>query len=1017
MEEDELDWGDSSTGPPTPQQEQLHSRLFGDMTGFAQEADPLFGGSSHEHSETPSGQPYNPYSNEAAQLKPAITRAERSKIGVHLNRRKPSKEDYSNFVLYHGNQKVYEMTFLEYFLEHALHPDQVNACLPTSSDDREVVHRYFRSISNNVKQLLRKMVYNTHSRIVKFMANDDKETTPFWDHQQFDDRIFADFSPGNTAPIVGMMHNSWHKAFRHPSMVRFTPDQYEVGVNISPFEEIDDVTGETKLFEDRNTAHATFHDRVVHPPRTKKPKNHHLPSASIRGHTSVPRDHWLQGLGGYGIGESSKDAQKETRRLPFVSYDNPLDVMFAESDAHHDGNPPKDYTFNTLDGIESPGAQGVVEPPGNDTTLRRVSESHPQAEEPTGLEALVQKYGSDVLLQQSGPSSLREDALRVAKSTMRPLWRSRLIEDHKRRLAERWPQSQQRREALLSFEAYVDRALAQGDLKRLVPSLRRIVGRIDPPTLASQPESAQHTRNNTGQTILPEQSIDLNPVRQLETLGLPPPKTSSKRPQDILNTTTHTRTSSDDRPKKRQKATPKTSKTPRSIKGKGKQSVGVGYPPIAVSSSTTSNPGPSKTLETHQQLPPDAYFEKKTEDEELAWRCGISHCMGHYYNAGDRKNCAGCFTSVREDVNPKRKIMDFYLPSRSHFFQPAPDAPWKCSKPTVKQRKSTNMSHNSIAKDVYWEAINNGASKGEAWKKGIEAVEEHLRAKVEKKEKKKKEPTPEPTPKPIDLGPHPSGSITMEHGQALPIGAYWKKSPLNRYEEEAWRCDVNHALGRYYMAGDIKSCHGCGSCKNGQGRNAKMDFFLPAGTVARQKAPDLVKWKPRPAYKLSKKSKKAKQCTTHNQLASKNYWELVDQGHKHVEGSYDADTLALAIKATEDQIDAKMEAVRAKFEDMASSGDEEVPKLKPKTKGKRKQKEQLEVSSKEPSPRRGRSGAQLIPLAPSPSRVPRKRHSEELDLSEFDEVSEYESGKETEPQPETIPISSDDESSSSSDSE
>ena len=51
------------------------------------------------------------------------------------------------------------------------------------------------------------------------------------------------------------------------------------------------------------------------------------------------------------------------------------------------------------------------------------------------------------------------------------------------------------------------------------------------------------------------------------------------------------------------------------------------------------HPSGSKTLEAHQQLLPDAYFQMESPSEKPVWRCGIKHPMGYYYNAGNRKNC------------------------------------------------------------------------------------------------------------------------------------------------------------------------------------------------------------------------------------------------------------------------------------------------------------------------------------------------------------------------------------------
>ena len=288
------------------------------------------------------------------------------------------------------------------------------------------------------------------------------------------------------------------------------------------------------------------------------------------------------------------------------------------------------------------------------------------------------------------------------------------------------------------------------------------------------------------------------------------------------------------------------------------------------------------------------------------------------------------------------------------------------------------MSHNSIAKDAYWNAINNGATHEQARRSGVDAVEAYLLTVAKKKEKKIL--TPEPNPDPIDLGPHPSGSMTMEHGQTLPNRASFVRLSEQRYEKNAWRCDINHAFGRYYMAGDVKSCQGCGSCRNGSARQTEMDFYLPIGTVVRQKASDLVKWRPRKAYNRRKKGKNHKQGVTHNQITSKHYWDLVAQGHRHVEGSFDIETLALAMEAAEQQIDTKIKAACAELEEGSLTHDED---LEGRTKVKHKRTEQHATAGKTLGPRRGQDTARHPFLRRSSCSVLRKRKSDDLDSSEL----------------------------------
>jgi hypothetical protein len=907
---------------------------------------------------------------------------------------------------------VYEATFLKNFVAHALHPNQLDACISDGHESYEDIRQYLRSISDNVDKLATKMIWSAHSRTVRFMANDDKATTPFWDYQQFDDQCFADFFPGNAFSVVAMMNQSWHRAFSHPSMLRYSARQYQTGPDASPFEEIDDVTGHTMLFEDRSEAHAASHDRVVRPPRTKKPKNQHLPSATLREDTTMPRSGWLQDLVEHGAGGGPGFTQ--ILQLPVTLDDTSQDARpltaLPENDVGVCG--AQDIwsgTVGAVDGFCS--AHGSSMHMGNEAGSTSVCPPYSQFEIPAHMENPVASHELDVLYEEPGLSSLLEHT--PSEGTGRKaFWRMALIEDHKQRLAERWPKLQQPRGAPVDFDSYVDRAIKQGDLKCLVPGLRRIVDFVDPPAVASSSSGPQvESQNREKHRHRPESLSDVDRFSQSEPVIQQDSQTGTTD-NDSVRLKRRKKQRFVDRSTKRRRSAPsaKKSETPMIAEPTSKPNTNANLSPNVVPIQT--HPGfKSRTLEDHQQLPPDAYFEKTANDEQPAWRCGIKHPMGYYYNAGDRKNCPGCFTALRE--NPKRKVMDFYLPSRSHFFQPAPPgSTWKPGKPSGKPRRSKTLSHNSIAKDAYWDAINTGATTDEAWGKGIEAVEAYLRAKGEKKERK--EPTPEPTPEPVDLGPHPSGSKTMEHGQELPIGAYWEKK--SRYDEYAWRCDVNHALGRYYLGGDVRSCPGCGSCRTGPGQHSQMDFYLPAGSIARQ-ALDLVKWKPRPPYILTKKSKRAKQIVTHNQLCSKKYWELIGQGREHVEGGANADALTLAIKLTDVYVDAKVAAILGKLDESESSEEEQhKAKYKSNRKGNGKLKELRHESNG--TVRQGRSSARLFSHASSPPVVRRKRGCEELNDSELDEVTEYDStNDDEEAQPESISISSNDEFTSDSDSE
>jgi hypothetical protein len=158
----------------------------------------------------------------------------------------------------------------------------------------------------------------------------------------------------------------------------------------------------------------------------------------------------------------------------------------------------------------------------------------------------------------------------------------------------------------------------------------------------------------------------------------------------------------------------------------------------------------------------------------------------------------------------------------------------------------------------------------------------------------------------------------MEHGQDIPECAYSDKK--ERHEEFAWRCDVNHALGRYYLAGDKRTCPGCGSNRHGAGKQKDMDFYMPFGAVVRQEAPELSKWAPRKPNK--RKDGASKKTTlkhyTHNQACSKKYFEAVEAGAKHAE----------AVKIAIDSLGAELDGRQAKALEAqeASQGEEEEPR-------------------------------------------------------------------------------------------
>jgi hypothetical protein len=588
------------------------------------------------------------------------------------------------------------------------------------------------------------------------------------------------------------------------------------------------------------------------------------------------------------------------------------------------------------------------------------TETTPTRRHPDRLETLVERYGSDVLMQD-----LPEPFA----------WRTRLIDDHKRRLVEKMSGQPQRTQSFnLDFKSAIEQGIARGLLR---PPTAELQEKID---VAARIEQRKRRR------LVAERGRLVGAVANKQN----PRATSSEN----LSMT------------KRQIIKPKSDRVAESLGRTSKK-------PRIVAKASGVRVDPREqvcplphcsgfnTLEPHQILPPDAYFKRNCDEEKPVWRCGIKHAMGYYYNAGDRKNCPGCFTSI--DHNPKLKWMDFYLPSRSYFHQPAPGVIWNLSKQYVKPRRSTTLSHNSIGKDAFWNAINRGSNANVARREAIGAIEEFLRPEIPAHEPAPEpELEPDPEPETVKLGPHPSGSKTMEHGQDIPECAYWDKK--ERDEELAWRCDVNHAFGRYYISGAQRTCPGCGSNKSAtSAKRAAMDFYLPDGVVVRQDAPDLVKWHPRKPYntkRIEKTSKdRGKQGLSHNQTCSKKYWDAIEAGKEHDVA------LAGALGDIDAWLDARNEARRIKQE-----------KLKAEHKASQKAVQASEHDNEEPSSPEHEQIEGSTENGVAISWIPRKRGREEFSDSEMEEVDR--SGQET-PQAanETIHTTSSDDSTSSSDSE
>lgn len=680
-------------------------------------------------------------------------------------------------------------------------------------------------------------------------------------------------------------------------MVRYTTKDYPIGHHSSPFEEIDEVAH--TLFSREAFSISMPTGRTVKQPTKRKAKGRGLPGASIRDTTASTRsDNWLASL----IPPSTVQEHRE----PSPEVAVPVDTR---GNTNADAEPRILNDLRQLQGQRTTCDETVEEPllavaPPSNIDLPSAGL--------TQLEQLFEQFGADALSGHHTPINIAPNREQVNQV---PTWPNRLLHDHKRRLTQRSPQVFRR--ALPGIRAVIAEAISKG-YHPVDPAFEELVVDI---------ESREQSEAASAEIFEEEFSVahvneEVQPSKQISTHGK---KRKRKQPTPIrmfnkpierskknrkvdaaILTTAGPPVLSDtaNRPRKQKiitsasfNSTPKISKT---VKQKASSHA------TAVPNDPTPlppHPSGSKTLEPHQHLPPGAYFAPQPPFEKPVWRCGIKHALGHYYNAGDRKNCPGCFTALSDNTNAK--TMDFYLPSRTHYHQPNPTSSWRPSKPFGttygRARRSKHLSHNSIAKEAYWAAVAAGADTDEARTVAVDTVLEHLKPKLPPKE-----PTPEPTPEPEpDLGPHPSGSLTMEHGQDIPSYAFFSRR--ERHEEFAWRCDINHALGRYYLAGDKRSCPGCGSNKSGLGKHTIMDFYLPPGVVVKQEM-ESCRWKPRKPYKMREGSDPAKKKggeSTHNQIASRKYWAAIDAGRAP------DDALVWAVEETDRWLDEREdEAVR-----------------------------------------------------------------------------------------------------------
>ena len=773
--------------------------------------------------------------------------------------------------MYQANQKAYEATFLKHFISHALHSAQIDDCFQEGDDSRSSVQRYLAAVSANINGITNKIIWNAHYRAVNLLTNAGKDGAPFWDTSSFNRNTFADFGPNNATLIAHKMNESWHCTALEPAMVRYTREDYFIGHHNSPFEEIDDVAD--TLLRREAFGSSLPPSGAIKLPMTRKGKGRGMPGASVRGPpTSTSRDKWLTSLIPPAIIQA--DHEPVNRDLPSTRSVAPVDI------------PTKPTILSDL--------RHLPEDELDNQHLRSTSEKTLQlamgnsAAGLTQLEQLFEHYGAEAL---SDCHYIYENTPSDERAEQAATWPSRLLNDYKSRIMLRSRQIFRR--ALPGIRAVIAEAISQGytpvdpDYEELIVDIESRerpvadVMQISQDAPAAQEENQVSLDMHEIQPVKKRKRDQLAPIRMFSK-PIEPSKTKKRKldseapsvagPQAFLTYATGARKqkismSGPSYPEPRQsKQQPVRQKIP---KHEADAHIDKASLPPHSSGFTT--------LESHQQLPPNAYFTPTDPSEKPAWRCAIKHALGHYYNAGDRKNCPGCFTALSDSINAK--IMDFYLPSRTHFHQSDPTSRWRPSKPFGRARRSKHLSHNSIAKEAYWSAVSTGSNPDEALQIAVDTVTEHIKPKVVK------EPTPEPIPSPEpDLGPHPSGSATMEQDQDIPSCVYFTQR--TRHEEPAWRCDINHALGRYYLAGDKRTCPGCGSNKSGQGKHEIMDFYLPEGVVVRQEADGLSKWKPRKPYKVREGRKRDPEKSvvpTHNQLASRKYWEAIEAGKNTVE--------------------------------------------------------------------------------------------------------------------------------------
>ncbi|KAF3036153.1 hypothetical protein E8E12_002530 [Didymella heteroderae] len=308
----------------------------------------------------------------------------------------PQKEDQHNVLL--GTAylqrarvgKAYEATFLKHFVNHALHPSQIEQCFHDPTNIHSNVQKYIASVSANVNGITNKMTWNAHCRTVNLLANAGKDGAPFWDVSAFDRTFFADFGPSNASLLSYKMKESWHLTAPEPPMVRYTTRDYPIGHHSSPFEEIDEVAG--SLFSREAFGSSLPTGRVVKQPTKRKAKGQGLPGASTRPPKPTRRDNWLASL--------IPPVHSQGQRGPSPAAPEPADVHV---DIITSAEP---RTFENLRQLQAQDTTEYSTRAGVIPTETLQSDTGYPSGDMTQLEQLFQHFGTNALCGRHPPNNI-----------------------------------------------------------------------------------------------------------------------------------------------------------------------------------------------------------------------------------------------------------------------------------------------------------------------------------------------------------------------------------------------------------------------------------------------------------------------------------------------------------------------------------------------------------------------------------------------------------------------------------